>query len=111
MTGQIPDQLPPEPQPRYVWVCQHQSCQRQGSEQVLAAFLAADLPEGVTIIPSGCLGQCSTGPTVRVTPEETWYYRVQPADVPVIVEQHLKQGTPVKHKLNPRIHLSFVIGN
>jgi (2Fe-2S) ferredoxin len=53
---------------------------------------------------SGCLGQCNIGPTVRVIPDEIWYYRVTPEDVPLIVEQHLKQGEPVQEKLNPRFH-------
>lgn len=94
--------MPTQP-PRCVLICQHQSCQRQGSIAVLEAFQNVNL-EGVTIEASGCLGQCNTGPTVRVMPDEIWYYRVKPEDVPLIVEQHLKQGEPVQDKLNPRIH-------
>lgn len=89
--------------PRCVLVCQHQSCQRHGSEAVLEAFQTAATPN-VTITASGCQGQCNIGPTVRVTPDEVWYYRVKPEDVPRIVEEHLKNGEPVQEKLNPRIH-------
>jgi len=98
----------PHPQPKYlcVMVCQHVSCQRNGSAEVLQAFRERKVP-GVTINPSGCLGQCSSGPTVRVTPDETWYCRVKPDDVPAIVEQHLIGGEPVEAKLHPRIHLRF----
>ena len=93
-----------ETQPhRCVLICQHQSCQRQGSIEVLDAFQSLKI-EGVTIEACGCQGQCNIGPTVRVTPDEVWYYRVKPQDVPLIVEQHLKQGEPVLDKLNPRIH-------
>jgi (2Fe-2S) ferredoxin len=88
---------------RQVLVCQHQSCQRHGSEAVLKAFEQHSVP-GVTVECSGCQGQCNIGPTVRILPDETWYYRVQPEDVPRIVEQHLQQGQPVSDKLNPRIH-------
>jgi (2Fe-2S) ferredoxin len=87
-------------------VCQHQSCQRHGSEAVLKAFEQHSVP-GITVECSGCQGQCNIGPTVRILPDETWYYRVQPEDVPQIVEQHLQQGQPVREKLNPRIHARY----
>lgn len=97
---------PAEPIPRCVRVCQNQTCLRHGSAKVLQAFEDTDISE-VVIEASGCMGQCSIGPTVKVTPDETWYYRVQPQDVPTIVEQHLKGGQPVEEKLNPRIHPRF----
>ena len=89
-----------------VLICQHTSCLAAGSAKVLEAFGQV---EGYEIMGSECLGQCSTGPTVRVIPEEIWYYRVQLEDVPLIINQHLKGGEPVAAKLNPRIHLRFDI--
>ncbi|MCA1994293.1 MAG: (2Fe-2S) ferredoxin domain-containing protein [Coleofasciculus sp. S288] len=91
---------------RCILVCQHRSCQAAGSAQVLAAFEKADT-NGFTAKGTGCQGQCSSGPTVRIVPEETWYCRVQPNDVPTIVEQHLKGGKRVEAKLHPRIHMRF----
>lgn len=88
-----------------VLVCQHTSCLEAGSAAVLAAFEASEV--AVTVKGCGCQGQCSAGPTVRIIPEETWYCRVQPDDVPTIVEQHLIGGVPVEEKLHPRIHLRF----
>jgi (2Fe-2S) ferredoxin len=88
---------------RCIMVCQHQSCLRNGSAAVLAAFEAQQI-RGFVVEGSGCQGQCNIGPTVRVTPEEIWYCRVKPSDVPLIVEQHLKGGKPVEAMLNPRIH-------
>lgn len=99
-------QEPPQkqqPKERCVMVCQHISCQRNGSAEVLKLFEKQNIP-GVTIVPSGCMGQCSSGPTVRVTPDEIWYYRVLPPDIPQIVQQHLIEGEPVQSKLHPRIH-------
>lgn len=92
------------PEPRCVLICQNRSCLNNGSAEVLAAFQAAELP-GVEVEGSPCLGQCSSGPTVRVVFDETWYCRVKPEDVPAIVEQHLLGGIPLEAKLNPRIHL------
>ena len=94
-------------EPKKVMVCQHCSCVEKGSEEVLAAFQAADLPENVEIVASGCQGQCSVSPTVRILPEETWYCRVKPEDVPLIVEEDLHKGQQVQAKLNPSIHRSF----
>ena len=91
---------------RCVIVCQYRSCQANGSAEVLEAFQAAKVA-GVEVTSSGCQGMCSSGPTVRIVPEETWYCRVQPSDVPVIVEEHLKGGQPVEAKLNPRIHIPY----
>lgn len=89
-----------------VLVCQYQNCLAQGSAEVLAAFLSHPVP-GVTAIGAECQGQCNLGVTVRVLPDETWYCRVKPEQVKDIVEQHLKQGMPVKSLLHPRFHPSF----
>jgi (2Fe-2S) ferredoxin len=94
------------PQERCVLVCQYRSCLAEGSAAVLAAFEEADL-HGFAVMGTGCQGQCSSGPTVRIVPEETWYCRVKPSDVPVIVEQHLQGGKRVAAKLHPRIHMHF----
>lgn len=103
-TGSEPTRSQPEK--RCVLVCQHKSCLAVGSAEVLAAFKNTDL-NGFTVTSADCQGQCSSGPTVRILPDETWYCRVQPSDVPVIVEQHLKGGKLVEAKLHPRIHMRF----
>ncbi|MBD2464980.1 (2Fe-2S) ferredoxin domain-containing protein [Oscillatoria sp. FACHB-1407] len=88
---------------RCVLVCQARSCARSGSEDVLAAFQKTDLP---TVFASGseCMGQCASGPTVQVMPDQVWYCRVKVEDVPLIVEQHLKADQPVEALLHPRFH-------
>lgn len=96
------------PEERCVLVCQYKSCLANGSAEVLATFEAAEVTD-FKVTGTGCQGQCSSGPTVRIVPEETWYCRVKPSDVPVIVEQHLKGGKPVEEKLHPRIHMRFSV--
>ncbi|MBL1176507.1 (2Fe-2S) ferredoxin domain-containing protein [Pantanalinema sp. GBBB05] len=88
---------------RQVIVCQYVNCRGNGSEQVLAAFQSQTI-SGVTVVASGCQGQCNMGPTVRVLPDEIWYCRVKPEDVPAIVTQHLQAGQPVDRLLHPRFH-------
>ncbi|MGK7950405.1 MAG: ferredoxin [Xenococcaceae cyanobacterium] len=86
-----------------VIVCQGRSCRKYHADRVLAAF-RANLVPGVEIIPTGCLGQCGNGPMVLVEPEQIWYDRVLPEEVPTVVKQHLQQQRPVKQMLYPKFH-------
>lgn len=86
-----------------VRVCQNKTCRKQGAAKVLAAFQHS-APDYVTIEPSGCLGQCGNGPMVLVLPEQTWYCRVLPAEVDVIVDRHLIKGRPIKAMLYRKFH-------
>ncbi|NJL87161.1 MAG: (2Fe-2S) ferredoxin domain-containing protein [Leptolyngbyaceae cyanobacterium SM1_1_3] len=83
-----------------VLVCQNTSCRQYGSAQVLRAFQQAN----VEVRRSGCLGQCGNGPMVLVLPDEFWYDRVSPSQVPMIAEQHRQQGCPVRPWLYPKFH-------
>lgn len=95
-----------EPSKRWlVQVCQHRSCLRQQGAEVLAAFQAHQ-SDNILVAASGCMGQCSSGPTVRVLPDDVWYCRLRPGDVETIVSEHLGQGQPVSAYLHPRFHKS-----
>jgi (2Fe-2S) ferredoxin len=81
-----------------------------GSAEVLAAFWSnpiSNIESDIEIVASECQGQCNLGPTVRVLPDDIWYCRVQPADVPEIAVQHLQQGEPIDRLLHPRLHPKF----
>lgn len=71
---------------------------------MLQAFRSAELPAEVRLEVRNCLGQCGNGPMVLMLPEEVWYSRVQPRDVPLIVEQHLGRGNLVHAKLYREFH-------
>ncbi len=86
-----------------VQVCQHRTCQRHQSSKVLEAFKSYQ-SKRILVAQSDCMGQCSSGPTVRVMPDNTWYCRVQPEDVEQIVHQHLEGGERLKKRLHPRFH-------
>ncbi len=92
-----------EPQ-RTVLICQSSSCLAHRGADVLAAFQGAELPAGVEVVPCDCLGQCNLAPNARVVPDEIWYCRLTPEDVPEIIQKHLEGGEPVTAKLHPRIH-------
>ena len=96
----------PLPTRHFVAVCQNRTCLRSASDRVLAEFQKYQSPT-LMVAGSGCLGQCGSGPMVRVMPDDTWYCRVSPNAVADIVEQHLQGNQPVKRLLHPRFHPQF----
>ncbi|MEM9218043.1 MAG: (2Fe-2S) ferredoxin domain-containing protein [Cyanobacteria bacterium P01_F01_bin.150] len=91
---------------RYIFVCQHDSCRRSGSEAVLEAFRSAEVKAHVMASP--CTGQCNVGPTVRIQPDQIWYCRVKLDDIADIVNNHINNhGEPIKRLLHPRYHPQF----
>jgi (2Fe-2S) ferredoxin len=88
---------------RQVLVCQNRTCRKSNSRKVLEAFLAAPVAN-VEVKGVGCLGQCGNGPMVLILPDEVWYWRVQPQDVPLLSEQHLRRNSVVFALLYPRFH-------
>jgi (2Fe-2S) ferredoxin len=76
------------------------SCGAGGSGEILSALQEGlgrhpELWGRIAVTPSGCLGPCFEGPTVVVYPEAVWYVGVTLADVPEIVERHMRDGLPV----------------
>lgn len=53
----------------------------------------------VLVSSSSCMGCCRHGPVMAVYPSCTWYRYQSEHDVDMIIEQHLKNGEPVKHLL------------
>jgi NADH:ubiquinone oxidoreductase subunit E len=66
-------------------ICQNRTCRKQGANAVLKAFKAIE-NSGITIVSSGCLGQCGNGPIVLILPQEIWYYHVKKEDVNKILK-------------------------
>ena len=102
------------PLSRQVFVCTSKSCAANGSEAVLEAFKAQLIeagllytkrnPEGeVQCLHCGSVGFCAIGPAVLVYPDGIWYAHVTPADVPEIIESHLKRGIPVERLVRKRM--------
>src|SRR5689334_21014950 len=93
---------------RHLFVCQNDrpvggrpSCGAGGAAAVLGALQRAvgadpELWGKVAITPCGCLGPCFEGPTVVVYPDAVWYGGVTAADVPEILESHLRGDRPVE---------------
>ncbi len=88
---------------RTVLICGGTGCQSSDSAVILTEFerLIAEnkLQDSVEVSIAGCFGFCEKGPIVKIFPENTFYVQVTPADVPEIVEQHLKTGKLVSRLL------------
>jgi (2Fe-2S) ferredoxin len=99
---------------RQVLVCTAKSCAANGSEAVLGAFRSQLTEEGLLFFKGntsgeihcshcGSVGFCAIGPAVLVYPDGIWYAHVSPADVPEIIESHLKGGVPVERLVRKRL--------
>ncbi|NLW57081.1 MAG: (2Fe-2S) ferredoxin domain-containing protein [Firmicutes bacterium] len=51
-----------------------------------------NLADEIRVVETGCLGPCDEGPVIIVYPEGTMYSRLQPSDIPRIVQSHLLKG-------------------
>jgi (2Fe-2S) ferredoxin len=99
---------------RQVLICTAKRCAANGSEAVLEAFRSQLIGEhllfhkgnragAVQCSHCGSIGFCAIGPAVLVYPDGIWYAHVTPADVPEIIESHLKGGVPVERLVRKRL--------
>ena len=70
-----------------VIVCQGKSCSKNGAKKVLQAFQKHTSGK-MEIRTQFCFGRCGNGPMILILPEEIWYDRVEPKQVPLIISQH-----------------------
>lgn len=87
----------------HVLICAGTGCTASGAKKVEAALREELVKKGidkeVMIVETGCHGFCEAGPLLIVYPEGTFYVRVQPEDVPELVENHLYKGRIVERLL------------
>ena len=70
-------------------------------EMLQAEIGRAGLSSDVLVTSCGCLGLCERGPNVIVYPEGRWHTRLQPADVPAFVRDHLLGGRERAEREDP----------
>jgi NADH-quinone oxidoreductase subunit F len=87
----------------HVLICEGTACVASGAYKVRAAFeeeiKRRGLEAEVKVVKRGCGGTCDLGPVVVIYPDMLLYARVQPEDVPFLVEEHLLKGRPVERML------------
>jgi (2Fe-2S) ferredoxin len=98
---------------KHVFVCNGESCTRNGSAAVKAKFveelrarrlLRKKALEG-DFMCTDCssVGFCDIGPAVLVYPDGVWYAHVKAEDVHAIIESHLIGGQPVERLVKNRV--------
>jgi NADH-quinone oxidoreductase subunit F len=84
-------------------VCGGTGCHAYNCELVTAAFEAEvkkrDVAGVIDVKTTGCHGFCERGPIVVIFPDKIFYQRVQPEDVPEIVDGMLNGNKVVDHLL------------
>ncbi|HEV3477508.1 MAG TPA: (2Fe-2S) ferredoxin domain-containing protein [Rubrobacteraceae bacterium] len=90
---------------RQIFVCTTPGegrCGAKGGGELLEAFRAEVERRGLSpsaVLRNACTRRHHEGPVVFVYPDDVWYTRVRPEDVPDIVERHL---APVRENLAGR---------
>jgi NADH-quinone oxidoreductase subunit F/NAD(P)H dehydrogenase (quinone)/NADP-reducing hydrogenase subunit HndC len=81
-------------------LCGGTGCHSSGSlafrEALEQEIVKRGLSEEVKVIETGCNGFCAVGPVMLVQPEGIFYQKLKAEDVPLLVEEHLLKGRPVK---------------
>ncbi len=88
---------------KHVLVCGGTGCTSSGSQKIINILndeiKKAGLAEKVEVVKTGCFGLCALGPIMIVYPEGSFYSMIKEKDIPQIVEEHFKNGNPVKSLL------------
>ncbi len=86
-----------------VLICGGTGCDSSGSKKIVECLkeeiAKAGLQSKVNVITTGCFGLCARGPIMIVYPEGSFYAHASVDRIPEIVEEHLKNGNPVKKYL------------
>lgn len=87
----------------HVLVCGGTGCVSSGSKKIQNAIIdelaKQNLDKEIKVVETGCHGFCEMGPIVIVYPEGTFYCRVEVADIPELVAEHLIKGRIVQRLL------------
>ncbi len=83
-----------------ILLCGGTGCRASGSDAVKAALKEElerqGLEQEVRIVETGCNGFCAQGPLAIVQPEGIFYQKLDPEDIPYLVEEHFLKGRPVE---------------
>ncbi|MBI3946504.1 MAG: NADH-quinone oxidoreductase subunit NuoF [Armatimonadetes bacterium] len=61
-------------------------------EAMEAELKRRNLADEVRVVQTGCVGSCDLGPVLIVYPDEVFYQKVSPGDVPKLVDEHFLKG-------------------
>jgi NADH-quinone oxidoreductase subunit F len=86
-----------------ITICNGTGCQAYGSKSIVAAFQdevkKQKLEAKVDVKAIGCPGFCERGTLVVIKPNDIFYQRVRPKDVPEILAETIGKGNPISRLL------------
>ncbi len=89
-----------KPYRAHLLVCAGTGCVSAGAFSVKEALekeiVRRGLQDEILVVATGCNGFCERGPILMVHPEGILYQQLKPADIPLLVEEHLIKGRPVQ---------------
>lgn len=75
-----------------ILVCQKSDCRKRGGEEIAIALEEQleefGLSDQVQIKKTGCMSRCKHAPNVVVMPDKTRYSRLDPEEIPQLIEKH-----------------------
>ncbi len=84
-------------------VCGGTGCRASASAEIVENLQKAlrehGLDKEAQVVTTGCFGFCEKGPIVKITPDNTFYTKVTPADADEIVREHVLKGRKVERLL------------
>jgi NADH-quinone oxidoreductase subunit F len=84
----------------HILMCGGTACTASGSKAIKEALtkeiFQRDLHREIQVIVTGCNGFCAQGPVMVVQPDNIFYQKLTPEDMPELVEDHLLKGRPVE---------------
>jgi NADH-quinone oxidoreductase subunit F len=84
----------------HLLICGGTGCEASGAAKVKEALaqeiVKRDLHREIQIIVTGCNGFCAQGPVMVVQPDNIFYQKLKPEDIPELVEEHFLKGRPVE---------------
>ncbi len=85
---------------KQVFICAGTGCISSGANTIIdlmnVEIERQGLAKDVELIATGCRGFCEQGPTLVIEPAQRFYRRIQPEDIPELVEKELAQGEKVE---------------
>jgi len=86
-----------------VKVCCTTGCRAGGALKIIDALkqelAGCNIEDKIEIKKTGCRGFCENGPVMAIEPDDIFYNKIEPGDVPDIVSETLVKGEPVNRLL------------
>ncbi|HDO36955.1 MAG TPA: NADH-quinone oxidoreductase subunit NuoF, partial [Nitrospirae bacterium] len=81
-------------------LCGGTGCIAGGSLKIKDALIEElkkhKLQDEISVVLTGCNGFCAQGPLLIIHPEDTFYEKLKPEDIPFLIEEHFIKGRPVE---------------